>query len=651
MNVELEDGTVVTDVPEGTTKSQLLAKVNKYRQPEQPSLMRRITDVAAGLSPMHIEKAQSAGEGFVTGLGDTIYKAGQLMENVPGVTAAREGVGKMLGVKPNSMREIVKQREADYQAEREKAGRSGVDVARLAGNIANPINIAAGVAGGIPNTLRTAITTGGKVGAFTGAMQPVTGEGNLAVETGKQTLEGGAGGALVGGGIYGGAKTVGAARDIASDVSDYFSKEGYKNLARKHIVKNIGEAHVPEVRSALLNAQPTLPARAPVTGAEGPTLPASPVTAAEAVKDISAGSPVQAMQKITYETPGGPSKIGGDIQREALAAQKAAKASRDAELIPRMNEILQRADRAGQVVPKLEKVASAGERASKVTMPKEVPTDTLKSATELHAPYAPPLVPSTKDMAREQLMEAVKTRGQQAKQAMEMLKQEGMQPLRVGTITGRISKTLNQEGIRASDTTEKTLGWIRDKLKENADLKGNISGQDLWMIRKEARNVIDKFSGEDKNFDKRLTSKLLIGIQQDIDDAIEAAGGKGWKDAMKDYSTRSRMIEGDIEAKESLYKPLQRTSVVRGAQIADASLPGGGGPPLLRTGYTVAKWIPKVRAEIIEPKVDAYMADLFRNAPNLGKALADQPVSKRNAIVQALMQQAPGVTGMMAGRR
>lgn len=646
MNVELEDGTMITDVPEGTTQTMLMTRVNKMRETSSDSRAFAGQDLTRGKSIM-----RGLGQGF----GDTFYQAGQLMENVPGVRAAAEGVGKVLGLHPDTMRNITKAREQEYQASR--GGDTSFDLSRLAGNITNPINLAAGVAGGVPATLGQAIKTGAQVGAIGGGLQPYTGEGNLAVETGKQAGVGAVAGAGTAGLLYGGAKTAQAVKNAAGEFGNYFTKEGYKPIAQRFLRQQIGKAQLPEVRSKLLNAQPILPARAPAPGAAGPTLPASPMTAAEAVSDISAGSPVQAMQRITYQTPGGPSKVGGDIHREALAAQVAAKAELNAATKPLREEVLARANLAGQAIPKLERVAARAEKALKVKMPKEVSSDQLKSAVELHAPYAPPKLKSGVEKVKEVLGGEARERAtqdlSQAQQGLAQVAASGTEPLKIESINRGIRSSISQPGIRASDVASKTLTEVQEKLKSFADKRGIVDANDLYTIRKEIGNTIQKHAKENANWDKRMTAGLERDIQKSIDDAIEQAAGGGWKDYLAKYAEGASRIERDILSKEAMYKPLQKTVTQRGVNVASGGLPEG--PTILWRPYTVAKWIPKIRSSVVEPRVDAYMAELMRNAPNLGHALEDAPVSQRNAIVQALINQgqmqAPMVAGMTAGRQ
>ena len=89
------------------------------------------------------EKAQEAPSGFVQGLMDPVYGAGQLlakgMQRLPeGLTVA----GRPVAASARAFAEkVVPQRETQYEAARQAAGETGLDVGRIAGNILSPVNL------------------------------------------------------------------------------------------------------------------------------------------------------------------------------------------------------------------------------------------------------------------------------------------------------------------------------------------------------------------------------------------------------------------------------------------------------------------------------------------------------------------------------
>lgn len=116
-----------------------------------------------------------------------------------------------------------------------------------------------------------------------------------------------------------------------------------------------------------------------------------------------------------------------------------------------------------------------------------------------------------------------------------------------GVSTERLQRRLrgleSQPGIRSSDVISKSLAEAKSKIAQFTNEDGVINAKDLYTIRKELGNAIRKNAQETQNWDKRLTGGLQDQVQGFIDDAIEAAGGRGWRDYLATYSEKSRPIE------------------------------------------------------------------------------------------------------------
>lgn len=116
----------------------------------------------------------------------------------------------------------------------------------------------------------------------------------------------------------------------------------------------------------------------------------------------------------------------------------------------------------------------------------------------------------------------------------------------VGVSTDRLLRQIrgveSQPGIRASDVVSKSLGAVKEKIAEFTNKDGFINAKDLYTIRKELGNTIQTYAKETNNWDKRLTSGLERDLQRNIDDAIEAAGGTGWKNYLSTYADMSKPI-------------------------------------------------------------------------------------------------------------
>ena len=153
-----------------------------------------IEQAIAGNAP----QAKAPSSGFLMGLKDPITAGAQMIPRALGAVAS------LGGTKPNALSdllyreakrvdEMAKAEEQSYQAQREKAGESGFDVARLGGNILNPASLvpAARVAQlararGLSNVGQAVAS-----GAVGGAMQPVVGEGTFGEQKAEQVALGG----------------------------------------------------------------------------------------------------------------------------------------------------------------------------------------------------------------------------------------------------------------------------------------------------------------------------------------------------------------------------------------------------------------------------------------------------------------------------
>jgi hypothetical protein len=112
----------------------------------------------------------------LAGLADPIYGAAQIADKV--IDPVRQAISPGA----SSMADVIKQRDAEYQAP------EGFDAARLVGNVANPVSWMGGGAG----TLRAAGNA-----AVQSALQPVSPDANFLAEKAKQAGIGAAGGAVL----------------------------------------------------------------------------------------------------------------------------------------------------------------------------------------------------------------------------------------------------------------------------------------------------------------------------------------------------------------------------------------------------------------------------------------------------------------------
>lgn len=157
------------------------------------------------------------GEGLLMGAGDPIQGGAQLLANsLPTgvVDAVNKGatwlnekfpVTARLGMTPATPQQVNEQvtaREADYQGRRDAAGQTGVDWARMGGNVAATLPLA--IASPAATTLGRAATGGAMLGGANAALSPVPDatEETYGTQKGRQVLTGAGIGAVAGPAAY-----------------------------------------------------------------------------------------------------------------------------------------------------------------------------------------------------------------------------------------------------------------------------------------------------------------------------------------------------------------------------------------------------------------------------------------------------------------
>jgi len=169
------------DLPEGLSNAQAIAKIETHlgkTQAVQPAPS--VTDVNTG----------EIKNGFAMGLKDPISGGAQLLpRGLEAITSlgglAPNPVSQFFGSEAQRVDQMVKAEQEKYAQQRAASGQEGLDLGRIAGNVINPANVAAGV--------RAAPLV---AGAIQGALTPTTGTEDFASEKAGQIATGAIGGQL-----------------------------------------------------------------------------------------------------------------------------------------------------------------------------------------------------------------------------------------------------------------------------------------------------------------------------------------------------------------------------------------------------------------------------------------------------------------------
>lgn len=181
----------IVTAPAGASHDEVLAYAREQWQPEPVA-----TDVAKSYAASAIGGALDP----IDGLAQLLPRAGQFVTSGGG--AFPNAVSDWFGDESKRVDRIASERDSAVESYRQQSGRSGFDVARLLGNIANPVNWlpATNAASKITNAGGRALgaaVAGARAGAVTAAAQPIqNAQDDFLQKKLSQILFGGATGAV-----------------------------------------------------------------------------------------------------------------------------------------------------------------------------------------------------------------------------------------------------------------------------------------------------------------------------------------------------------------------------------------------------------------------------------------------------------------------
>jgi hypothetical protein len=437
---------------------------------------------------------------------------------------------------------------------------ASMDVAGVAGTVMSPAALKVMKLAPAASALGR-IGQGTAVGAGFGASAPVTDGENYKGSKSAQIVTGALLGGLIPAGMEAGKAVAGGIRNVI----DLFTDKGAGRILTNYQNRIIGDKGRDEVIAALKASREPVPGYKP--------------TAAEAVANVPAGSPIIAHQKLTAGTPGGPSGEFGQRALDQKAALEAAAEARNAATGPMREAALAGANKTPQFP------LSIGEAAKRFRLTGEGGT---------------------------------------------------VYGVKASDVTHGLKSTLGKPGIRASDVVSKTAAKLQEKIASLTDDGGRIDARDLYTVRKEIGNTIKSYAKETSNWDKKLAAGIERDVQRAMDDAIEAAGGAGWKDYLREFTERSAGMESAKAAVKAAAKPAQRTNLGGGVNVAEESRVHL--PQMLSRPMMIANAVMKRIGSGVEPRLDAEAARRYLNPQELAKALETMP-PQQQSVISALLQR------------
>ena len=578
-NVRMPDGTLIRNVPDGTTQEDILDRYTMSQQPTQPTQParpRQTEYTAEQMAPSSPEDVGFSGEApseREKAVGRTLLGVGK------GIVNPALAVGQF--VAPERTQDLLSR----YKEARAELGGQGLDVGEVIGTIVNPLNRFLPAATAVTKTGRAAQYAG--QGAVLGALTPAEDAKNLLSEKISQIGFG----AVLGGVLSSGIDLGKGVYNIAKEFAKPLTTTGQKAILQERL-QELASKEPEKIIAALRNAPETVPGSKP--------------TAAEAIANIPAATGLAAYQKALETLP--QKGISADFAVRDVAQQTArqqvlqktggteedileAIANRTRVTEPLREDALTQANIAGQVAPRLEQQISEKfkSKASALQVGGKLETEAMQqqklSREFFPVPGYPRVSPEysqnynrivenlqgstlSKNIAAQRQAESEFKKFQ-----LQSLADEGFYPLRVQPIISNIDTILNKPGERASDVVTNVFSSLKEKLTRLTDpTTGIIDSRDLYTIRKEIGNDIKKFSQESQNWDAKLTSGLEKNVKSYIDNAIEKAGNSGdWQkylDTFQKESTKINQMQIGQALEKQLGTPLGNKE--RAAQFAAA---------------------------------------------------------------------------------
>lgn len=608
MIAELADGREL-EFPDGTDPAVVQSTVKRVLGAGSATAPSKMGDTIAGLPITRLAMGAAA----------PVIAAGQLGANIGDKIVEATGGTPVVGKYIN---EKLAELEASKQRGMKAAGNEGYDVMGLLGNLLPAGKIAGAVKDALPaaTTLAGRAGIGAAQGASIAAATPTTG-GNEAPLTEKaiQTGIGGATGGVIPVASSVVQSTASKAKQLADPFLDLFRKEGPANFLRKHHEDILGKEKVKEVAEALLNTKQLVPGSKP--------------TAAEALAGIPAGSPIQAAQRITASTEGGPSAAFGQrITEQQEARQKLLNDIAKKWTVESAEKT--RGELSKPIYDQAMKEVVSVDSSFKDLLKRPVIQDAMKKAEELAKNEGHPF-PASKEAVTVKKLHYMKLA------LDDMLKRPPTQALGKNeerTIVGAKQAFMDWVGNKSStyDLARETFkeasvpvnrAQVREALKEKLF---NPTGQ-------ETPTTFLKAADESAKMLKTATGNPRF---QTIEDVLSP------KEAVK-----ARKVVADVARAYEATHPAQKTNLSQGVNVAREVAPAL--PSILSRPVVVANWLlGHVGKQNIEPKIDQLAAQMYLNPKELGKSLLppSQIPSRTQAIIDALMQRAPMAGATAAAR-
>ena len=124
------------------------------------------------------------------------------------------------------------------------------------------------------------------------------------------------------------------------------------------------------------------------------------------------------------------------------------------------------------------------------------------------------------------------------------LRAQGLEKLDISKVVANLRAEADNAEFVSPDRFRILSEFANNLERRAAKMGGTIDAQGLYLARREMGNFVSSILGTtDPKALRQGTSQLVAAAQQPIDDAIEAAGGAGWKDYLNTFAKGMQDIE------------------------------------------------------------------------------------------------------------
>jgi hypothetical protein len=157
-----------------------------------------------------------------------------------------------------------------------------------------------------------------------------------------------------------------------------------------------------------------------------------------------------------------------------------------------------------------------------------------------------------------------------AEEVANNLRAQGLAPLDISQVVSNLRAEADKAQFVSPDRY-KILSEFANNLQRRAEKFGNtIDAEGLYLARREMGAFVSSILGtSDPKALRAGTSQLVAAAQQPIDDAIEAAGGAGWKNYLNTFAEGMKGIERQQLQRELTKLPEARFAKVMAGEDPD----------------------------------------------------------------------------------